>query len=82
MTPELLDLLVCPESRQPLVHLAPGVAGEGEYLLCPASRLRYRVDGGLPVMLVDEAERLSAAEVERLVGLARARGARVPAPVG
>jgi uncharacterized protein YbaR (Trm112 family) len=69
---ELLALLVCPESRQPLVHLRPGVAGPEESLLCPASRLRYRIEDGLPVMLVEEAERLSPAEVERLVKLASA----------
>lgn len=67
---ELLAILVCPESRQPLVHLPAGLAGEGEFLLCPTSRLRYRIEDGLPIMLVEEAERLAEAEVARLVALA------------
>ena len=69
---ELLDILVCPESREPLVYF-PGGGDDGsgdEFLLCPASKLRYRVDDGIPVMLVEEAERLDDAEVERLVSLA------------
>ncbi len=70
---ELLEILVCPESREPLVHFPPGAAGEGEFLLCPASRLKYRVDDGIPVMLIEEAERLEAAEVDRLVAAARSR---------
>jgi uncharacterized protein YbaR (Trm112 family) len=36
-------------------------------LLCPASRLRYRIDDGVPVLLVEEATELSNEEVERLV---------------
>jgi uncharacterized protein len=67
LSADLLAILVCPESKQPLLH---GVDGSHEYLFCPASRLRYRVDDGIPVMLVEEAERLdesSAAELtERL----------------
>jgi uncharacterized protein YbaR (Trm112 family) len=68
--PALLELLVCPESRQPLVHFQAGVAGD-EFLLCPASRLRYRIDDGLPVMLIEDAQRLDQAEVDRLLALRR-----------
>lgn len=71
---ELLDILVCPQSREPLVYFPPGDGDGEEFLLCPASKLRYRVDDGIPVMLVEEAERLEDAEVERLVGLAKDRG--------
>jgi uncharacterized protein YbaR (Trm112 family) len=66
LSAELLAILVCPESKQPLVHVPPGTAGEGEYLFCPASRLKYRVDEGIPVMLVEEAERLDEAAAARL----------------
>jgi uncharacterized protein YbaR (Trm112 family) len=65
--PALLELLVCPESRQPLVYFAAGIAGAEEFLLCPASRLRYRIDDGLPIMLVEDARRLDQAEVDRLM---------------
>jgi uncharacterized protein YbaR (Trm112 family) len=73
VSPELLAILVCPESRQPLVHIPAGLNGPEEWLYCRASRLRYRIEGGVPVLLVDEADRLdadSAAAVE-----ARIRGA-------
>jgi uncharacterized protein YbaR (Trm112 family) len=77
---ELIAILVCPESRAPLIHFPADDAGGGQpgFLLCPTSRLRYRIDDGLPVMLVEEAERLPVDEVARLVDLARARGLRVP----
>lgn len=63
---DLLDKLVCPKSKQPLVYFEAE-----EFLLCPASRLRYRIDDGVPVMLVDEATELSAADVEQLLAQAR-----------
>jgi uncharacterized protein YbaR (Trm112 family) len=62
----LLDVLVCPKSKQPLIYF-----DQQQFLLCPASRLRYRIDDGVPVMLVDEATELSADEVARLVASAR-----------
>lgn len=53
---ELLDLLVCPLSRKPLVL-------DGETLVStdPATRRRYRIDDGIPVMLIDESEELDEA---------------------
>lgn len=59
---KLLEVLVCPESKAPLVYFEQ----EG-FLLCPQSRLKYRVDDGIPVMLIDEAERLDQGEVDRLL---------------
>jgi uncharacterized protein YbaR (Trm112 family) len=46
---DLLDILACPRCRGPL-------AVEPESLRCDACRLRYRVDNGIPVMLIHEAE--------------------------
>ena len=51
--PQLLEILVCPESKKPLVYFE-----EEGFLFCPDSRLKYRIDDDIPVMLVDEAERL------------------------
>lgn len=68
VSPDLLAILVCPESKEPLIHVPAGVAGPGEYLFCPASRLRYRVDDGIPVMLVEEAERLDEPAAAELTG--------------
>ncbi|HEY1554531.1 MAG TPA: Trm112 family protein [Kofleriaceae bacterium] len=65
----LLEVLVCPKSKQPLIYFAD----EG-FLLCAASRLRYRIDDGVPVLLVEEATELSAGEVDRLVARAKERG--------
>jgi uncharacterized protein len=69
LAPELLAVLVCPKSKQPLVYF------EAEaFLLCPASRLRYRIEDEVPVLLVDEATELAEAEVTRLIANARSRG--------
>jgi uncharacterized protein YbaR (Trm112 family) len=48
---ELIEILVCPQCRGRLEYRR-----EVEQLDCPACRLLYRVDEGIPVMLVDEAE--------------------------
>jgi uncharacterized protein YbaR (Trm112 family) len=45
---DLLAILVCPKCRGALVT-------EAAALRCDACRLRYRVDDGIPVMLIDEA---------------------------
>jgi uncharacterized protein YbaR (Trm112 family) len=67
LDPKHLALLVCPESKQPLLHVPAGTAGAaGETLFCPASRLRYRIDDGIPILLVEEAERLDEKEAARL----------------
>jgi uncharacterized protein len=45
---DLLAILVCPKCRGPL-------AVEPAALRCDACRLRYRVEDGIPVMLIEEA---------------------------
>jgi uncharacterized protein YbaR (Trm112 family) len=45
----LLDILACPDCKQP-------VELENDRLVCVACGKRYRIDDGIPVMLVDEAE--------------------------
>ena len=51
--PELLALLACPLSRADLVL-------DGATLVStdPATRRRYRIDDGIPVLLLEEAEAL------------------------
>lgn len=66
---ELLEILACPESKAPLIYFE----AEG-FLFCPASRLKYPIKDGIPVMLIDEAERLSEAEAGKLVAQAKQRG--------
>ena len=76
-----LAILVCPKSKQPLIYFPKGEEDRDEaeaFLLCPASRLRYRIDGGVPALLVEEATEVAASEVDRL--LARARQLKLPIP--
>jgi uncharacterized protein len=74
---ELLEILVCPETREPLLYFPDGdPQGGGEpFLLCPASRLAYRIEAGIPVMLVEEATRLAEDEARRLTAAAAERDA-------
>lgn len=55
--PWLRELLRCPQCRSELSD-APGPGG-GPELVCTAAEcgLAYRVDDGVPVLLVDEARR-------------------------
>jgi uncharacterized protein YbaR (Trm112 family) len=73
----LVETLVCPRCKQPLLYFARGEAGEREadaFLLCPASRLRFSIERGLPLLIADEATELAASEVDRLAQRARQLG--------
>ncbi len=69
LSKDLLEFLVCPESKNNLIYLE-----EEQFLFCPDSRLKYRIDDGIPVMLVEEAERLSEKDCEKLVKEAKKKG--------
>jgi uncharacterized protein YbaR (Trm112 family) len=74
---ELLDLLACPQCKQPLVYFPRGEKDDdpgADFLFCPASRLRYRIEDEVPVLLPEEATPLSAADVDRLLARARLLG--------
>ncbi len=58
---KLLDLLVCPQC---LGALYVKSFGSREELCCPLDRLAFRVEGGIPVMLLDEARALTQEEVD------------------
>ncbi len=66
---DLLDILACPESHGLLVYFE-----EEGFLFCPKSRLKYPIEDGFPIMLVDEAERLDVAAAAKLVEEAKRRG--------
>jgi uncharacterized protein YbaR (Trm112 family) len=66
LDPLLLEILVCPESKKPLLYFEK----EG-FLFCPESRLKFRIEDDIPVMLVEEAERLDEAEAAALVERAK-----------
>lgn len=54
---ELLDILVCPETKAELVL-------DGNYLVSTDknTRRRYRIEDDIPIMLIDESEQLSIEE--------------------
>lgn len=59
----LLAILVCPADRGPLLH-ADGV------LYNPRLRRAYRIEDGIPVLLVDEARDIDDDEHARLTAAA------------
>ncbi|MCC6709537.1 MAG: Trm112 family protein [Gammaproteobacteria bacterium] len=61
MDKKLLDLLVCPVTKGPLIY-----DRERDELVSKSARLAYPIRDGIPVMLEDEARELSEEEVARL----------------
>ncbi|MGH8684656.1 MAG: Trm112 family protein [Nitrosospira sp.] len=57
MDAKLLDILVCPLCKGPLLYKK----SENE-LICKADRLVFFIRDGIPIMLEDEARRLSPEE--------------------
>jgi len=61
MDPKLLDILVCPLCKSSLIYRKAA-----QELVCKADRLAYRIEDGIPVMLADEARKLTAEETESI----------------
>jgi uncharacterized protein YbaR (Trm112 family) len=61
MDAKLLEILVCPLCKSPLLYKKTE-----QELICKADRLAFKIDDDIPVMLVDEARKMSAEEVEAL----------------
>lgn len=59
----LLDILVCPADRGPLLLV-------GDVLYNPRLHRAYRIDDGIPVLLVDEAVDVDPEEHQRLMDAA------------
>jgi uncharacterized protein len=59
---KLLSILVCPADRGPLLYV-------DNVLYNPRLRRAYRIDDGIPVLLIDEAADVSDEEHERLIAL-------------
>lgn len=64
LSPDLLSILACPEDKGPLYYLEAE-----EVLYNPRLTRAYAVRDGIPVMLIDEASTVDAAEHDRLMGL-------------
>lgn len=56
--PKLLEILVCPVTKGPLVYNAAA-----QELISKAARLAYPIRGGIPIMLADEARELADDEL-------------------
>ncbi len=61
MDSKLLDILVCPVTKGPLVY-----DKKNQELISKSARLAYPIQDGIPVMLEEEARPLSDEEYERL----------------
>lgn len=61
MNQHLLDILVDPVTKGPLVY-----DKRNQELLSRSSRLAYPIRDGIPVMLPEKARELSAHEIEKL----------------
>jgi uncharacterized protein YbaR (Trm112 family) len=61
----LLSILVCPADRGPLLLV------EDELLYNPRLRRAYRIEDGIPVLLIDEARDVDEDEHARLMARAR-----------
>ena len=59
MDPKLLEILVCPVTKGPLVY-----DKDRQELISKSARLAYPIRDGIPVMLEDEARRLEPSEYE------------------
>lgn len=57
MDAKLLEILVCPLCKGPLVYKK-----SAQELICKADRLAFPIKDDIPVMLVDDARQLPATE--------------------
>jgi uncharacterized protein YbaR (Trm112 family) len=53
LSQDLLDILACPKCKGDLEYKS-----EQEQLICHNCRLAYRIEDEIPIMLIDEAEKL------------------------
>lgn len=61
MDPKLLELLVCPVTKGPLIYRR-----ERQELVSRSARLAYPVRDGIPILLENEARTLTDDEVDAL----------------
>ena len=61
MDNKLLDILVCPVTKGPLIY-----DKKNQELISKSARLAYPIKDDIPVMLEDEARTLSDEEIENL----------------
>ncbi|MBA3302388.1 MAG: Trm112 family protein [Actinomycetota bacterium] len=69
LDPQLLEILACPEDKGPLYYLE-----DEDALYNPRLKRRYDVKDDIPVMLIDEAHTVEAAEHDRVMAKVEADG--------
>tara|TARA_B110000438_G_scaffold302656_1_gene361053 strand:+ start:1456 stop:1692 length:237 start_codon:yes stop_codon:yes gene_type:complete len=62
LDPMLLEILACPEDKGPLFYLE-----DESSLYNPRLQLRYRIQDDIPIMLVDESEKVDENEHQRIL---------------
>ena len=62
LSPELMEILVCPESKAKLIQV-----GDWLYSTDPATRRRYRISDGIPNLLIQESEVVDQADFDRIM---------------
>ena len=55
--PKLMEILVCPLSKKPLIQ-------KDDELICYESNLAYPIRDGIPIMLLEEARKLRKDELK------------------
>lgn len=51
LDPQLLEVLACPQDKKPLDY-----SEQEQLLINPRLGVAYRIDDGIPVLLIDEAQ--------------------------
>ena len=52
---ELLKILACPQCKGEL-----NMNDDGDYLLCHACKLKYLIKDGIPIMIIEEAQKIES----------------------
>jgi uncharacterized protein YbaR (Trm112 family) len=71
LDPTLLEILACPEDKGPLYYFE-----DEQILYNPRLTRRYEIRDDIPILLVDEAVTVDAAEHERIMARVRDEGIR------
>jgi uncharacterized protein len=69
LSPDLLSILACPEDKGPLYYVE-----DENVLYNPRLTRSYAIRDGIPVMLIDEATTVDAAEHDRFMALIDSAG--------
>ena len=61
MDKKILDILVCPVTKGPLIY-----DKKHQELISKSAKLAYQIRDGIPIMLEDEARKVSVEELDKL----------------